>query len=127
MTLLGWLIGLLLVLGGLFALLYAGQRLLLYHPTRTRTPPARARFPVAQEITLGTSDGERLIGWHVPARPEKPVVLYFHGNAGTLAYRVDRFRALVADGLGLIAISYRGYGGSTGRPSEAGLIADAEA
>ena len=41
--------------------------------------------------------------------------------------RVDRFRALIADGNGLVALSYRGYGGSTGRPTEAGLIADAEA
>jgi fermentation-respiration switch protein FrsA (DUF1100 family) len=54
-------------------------------------------------------------------------VLYFHGNGGALRNRVDRFHALIADGSGLIALSYRGYGGSTGRPTEAGLIADAEA
>ncbi|MDO8534733.1 MAG: alpha/beta hydrolase, partial [Xanthobacteraceae bacterium] len=63
----------------------------------------------------------------VPPRGDKPVVLYFHGNGGALWYRTERFRALVADGTGLLALSYRGYGGSTGRPSEAGLIADAEA
>jgi fermentation-respiration switch protein FrsA (DUF1100 family) len=55
------------------------------------------------------------------------VVLYFHGNGGALRYRVARFRAVIADGNGLIALSYRGYGGSTGAPTEAGLIADAEA
>ena len=55
------------------------------------------------------------------------MVLYFHGNGGALRNRVDRFRALIADGNGLVALSYRGYGGSTGRPTEAGLIADAEA
>jgi len=54
-------------------------------------------------------------------------VLYFHGNGGALRNRVDRFRALIADGNGLVALSYRGYGGSTGSPTEAGLIADAEA
>jgi fermentation-respiration switch protein FrsA (DUF1100 family) len=68
-----------------------------------------------------------VIAWHVPPRGEKPVVLYFHGNGGALRNRVDRFRALIADGNGLVALSYRGYGGSTGRPTETGLIADAEA
>jgi fermentation-respiration switch protein FrsA (DUF1100 family) len=44
-----------------------------------------------------------------------------------LLHRVSRFRALTADGNGLLALSYRGYGGSTGRPSETGLLADAAA
>jgi pimeloyl-ACP methyl ester carboxylesterase len=48
-------------------------------------------------------------------------------HGGALRYRVARFRALIAGGNGLVALSYRGYGGSTGRPTEAGLIADAEA
>ncbi len=52
-------------------------------------------------------------------------VLYLHGNGGALRYRVDRFRALTADGTGLVALSYRGYAGSSGRPTEAGLIEDA--
>jgi fermentation-respiration switch protein FrsA (DUF1100 family) len=55
------------------------------------------------------------------------VVLYFQGNGGGLNLRADRFRTLTADGTGLIALNYRGYGGSTGSPTEDGLIADAEA
>jgi len=86
-----------------------------------------AGLPEAQEVALDTKDGERVIVWHVPPRGEKPVVLYFQGNGGALRNRADRFGALIADGNGLIALSYRGYGGSTGRPTEAGLIADAEA
>ena len=66
-----------------------------------------------------------MIVWHVPPRGDKPVVLYFHGNGGSLAWRVERFRRLTADGTGLVALSYRGYGGSSGSPTEAGLIADA--
>jgi fermentation-respiration switch protein FrsA (DUF1100 family) len=54
-------------------------------------------------------------------------VLYFHGNGGSLRLRADRFRRLIADGTGLLALSYRGYGGSTGRPSERGMISDAAA
>ena len=59
-----------------------------------------------------------MIVWYVPPKRDLPLVLYFHGNAGSLRHRADRFRALTADGYGLVALSYRGYGGSTGSPSE---------
>ena len=127
MALLKWLIVVAAGFGGLVALMYLMQRSLMYFPERLHTPPAMAGLPEAQEVALATKDGERVIVWHVPPRGEKPVVLYFHGNGGALRNRVARFGALVADGNGLIALSYRGYGGSTGRPTEAGLIADAEA
>jgi fermentation-respiration switch protein FrsA (DUF1100 family) len=113
--------------GGLLATLYFAQRALMYFPERARTSPVAAGFPQAAEEMLDTEDGEKIIVWHVPPRGEKPVVLYFHGNGGALWYRTERFRALIADGTGLIALSYRGYGGSSGRPSEDGLIADARA
>ena len=127
MALLKWLIGAAAAFGGLVALMYVAQRSLMYFPERLHTPPAIAGLPEAQEIALATKDGERVIVWHVPPRGEKPVVLYFHGNGGALRNRVARFGALIADGNGLVALSYRGYGGSTGSPTEAGLIADAEA
>src|SRR5262249_59569280 len=81
----------------------------------------------AEEVVLQTQDGEKVIAWHVSPHGEKPVVLYFHGNGGALSMRAGRFRKLVADGTGLLALSYRGYGGSSGSPTETGLIADAEA
>src|SRR6516164_458059 len=109
----------------LVALVYVGQRALQYFPERHRTPPAAAGLPEAEEVVLTTADGERVIVWHVPPREEKPVLLYFHGNGGSLAWRVERLRALTADGTGLVALSYRGYGGSTGRPTETGMITDA--
>ena len=99
----------------------------MYFPERVRTAPAAAGLPQAQEVMLDTADGEKIIAWHVPPRGDKPVVIYFHGNGGSLRLRVDRFARLVADGVGLLAVSYRGYGGSTGSPTEAGLIEDARA
>jgi hypothetical protein len=109
------------------ALMFFAQRSLMYFPDRTRTLPAAAGFPQAQEIVLDTADGERVIAWHVPPYGDKPVVLYFHGNGGALNLRVDRFRKIVARGFGLLALSYRGYGGSSGKPTEEGLIEDARA
>ena len=112
---------------GLVALMYVAQRALMYFPETVRTAPAAAGFPEAEEIALDTADGERVIAWHVKPRGDRPVVLYFHGNGGALRYRVERYQALTADGTGLLALSYRGYGGSSGRPTEDGLIEDARA
>lgn len=113
--------------GAMVALAYFVQRSLLYFPDRTHTPPAQAGFPEAEEVTIETAAGERLIAWYVPAADEKPVVLYLHGNGGALVHRTRRFRGLIAGGNGLVALSYRGYGGSGGSPTEAGLLADAAA
>ena len=127
MRFLKWLIIAAAAYAGLIALIYVAQRSLMYFPERLRTSPAAAGLPEAHEISLATRDRETVIVWYVPPRGEKPVVLYFPGNGGALRHRVARFRAVIADGNGLIALSYRGYGGSTGTPTEAGLIADAEA
>jgi uncharacterized protein len=109
------------------ALLYFGQRGMMYFPDRSRVPPAAVGFPQAAEDVLTTGDGERIVIWHVPPKDGRRVVLYFQGNGGGLSLRVSRFQALVADGTGLIALGYRGYSGSSGRPTEEGLIADAGA
>jgi len=112
---------------GLAALMYLAQRALMYFPETVRTAPAAAGLPQAEEVVLDTADGEKVIVWHIAPRGERPVVLYFHGNGGALQHRVPRFRKLAADGVGLVALSYRGYAGSSGKPTEAGLINDARA
>jgi fermentation-respiration switch protein FrsA (DUF1100 family) len=112
---------------GLAAMIYLAQRSLMYFPDTVRTTPAAAGLPEAEEVPLTASDGVGSIAWHIPPRDYKPVILYFHGNGGALKYRVERFRRLIADGIGLVALEYRGYGGLPGSPSEQGLIADAEA
>src|SRR5215469_15854202 len=119
-----------LAIGGYFTFvvfLYLAQRSLLYHPRSTHPSPAAAGLPMAEEAVVGTADGERVIIWHVPPRGEKPLVIYFHGNAEIVASRAERHRELTAHGVGLVALSYRGYMGSTGCPTEEGLLQDAEA
>ncbi|PZO01150.1 MAG: alpha/beta hydrolase [Hyphomicrobiales bacterium] len=117
------------VYAALLAMLYLRQRDLVFPRDATRAEVAQTGLAGAQEVTLTAADGERLVAWVVPPRAGKPVILYFHGNAGNLGRpgRVGRFRALTEDGTGLLAVSYRGYGGSTGSPSEEGLHLDARA
>ena len=127
MALLKW--TLILLLAGYLAvaaLLYVAQRGLMYFPDTARIAPAALGLPGAEDILLDTADGERVVAWHVPPRNERPVVIYLHGNGGALSHRAGRFRALTDDGTGLVAVDYRGYGGSTGHPTEAGLAIDAE-
>jgi uncharacterized protein len=112
---------------GAVGLLYFMQAEFLYPRQTARTTPGAANFAVAEELVLDTADGEKVIVWHAPPKGNRPVVLFFHGNGDFLAGRVPRFRSVTADGTGLIALSYRGYGGSSGVPSERGLLADAEA
>ena len=64
------------------------------------------------------------MGW-ARARPGQPTLLYFHGNAGSLAFRSERIRHYQARGRGVFMMSYRGYSGSTGSPSESANVADA--
>jgi uncharacterized protein len=83
---------------------------------------------VASDLTIPTEDGERLHGWWIPARaPSLGHVLLCHGNAGNLGDRVAHVELLSAEGFDVLAFDYRGYGRSTGRPSEPGLRLDARA
>jgi fermentation-respiration switch protein FrsA (DUF1100 family) len=111
----------------LATVIYVAQRSLMYFPDTAHVVPAEAGLPEAEEVPLTAADGVHVAAWHVPPRDAKPVIVYFHGNGGALRFRVARFRRLIADGVGLVALEYRGYGGSAGSPSEQGLIADAQA
>ncbi len=79
-----------------------------------------------EAVEVSARDGVRLRGWWVPPlNAEAPVYLYFHGNAGNLDRRAERFVAMTSEGAGLLAMSYRGYGGSEGAPEEMLLHDDA--
>jgi fermentation-respiration switch protein FrsA (DUF1100 family) len=104
---------------------YLGQRQLLYFPDRTRIEPAEAGLKGVEERVLETPDGERLVAWYGEARPGRPTLLYFHGNGGGLAMRAERIADFMAEGWGVYMLSWRGYSGSSGRPTEADNVADA--
>lgn len=129
MTIFAWLIVLAAVLYLVaLAALYLAQRSLIFPiPPGGRVSPEDAGFSEAEEHLLATADGERVIVWHVPPKDDHAVVVYFPGNGDVLAGCVDRFRDITANGTGLVALSYRGYAGSTGKPSEEGLLHDAAA
>jgi len=107
------------------ATLYLAQRKLIYFPNTLEVAPAALGLDM-QVKRVPTEDGENLLAWYSAPAPGKPLILYFHGNGGGIDLRAERFRRILASGAGLIAVEYRGYAGSTGSPSEAGLLADGE-
>jgi hypothetical protein len=78
-------------------------------------------------LDVQTSDGERLRAWWIPRDPPLASVVFFHGNGGNLSLWSPVFAELHHRGYAVLAWDYRGYGSSTGRPSERGLYRDAEA
>jgi uncharacterized protein len=113
---------------GVCVVMFLLQRRMQYVPDPRPTLPAAVDLPGAAVTTLTTDDGERLVAWWIPPHDDAtPVYLYLHGNGGELGLRAQRFARLTAAGEGLYAVSWRGYGGSTGTPSERGLDLDARA
>lgn len=86
------------------------------------SPPA---LPV-QDIWLNSSDGTKLNAWWIPNRNAKFVFLAFHGNAGNIADRAGIYEFLWDTPASVLAVEYRGYGRSEGKPSEAGFYRDAD-
>ena len=80
-----------------------------------------------ETVGIQTADGETLQAWWVPAEGARGTVLFFHGNAGNISHRVDYLLMFNRLRYSTLIVDYRGYGRSTGTPSEEGTYRDAEA
>jgi fermentation-respiration switch protein FrsA (DUF1100 family) len=104
--------------------IYLLQRHLIYFPTKT--PPNRHFFHAddMESLQILTSDHLQLHAWYKVAAPKKPTLLYLHGNAGHIGFRMPFVRQLLDEGWGVLLLDYRGYGGNQGEPTEPGLYED---
>jgi fermentation-respiration switch protein FrsA (DUF1100 family) len=100
---------------------------LAFFPSKGETETPREYGLAYERSTLTTSDGERLAAWLMPAAAPRATVVYFHGNGGNLSNWAPILAEIVRHGYSVLAVDYRGYGLSTGRPSERGLYRDVEA
>ncbi|MEV6280856.1 alpha/beta hydrolase [Nocardia sp. NPDC051832] len=80
-----------------------------------------------RDLSIETADGETVNAWWLPARRSIGHVLFAHGNAGNIGDRIPIYALLTDAGFDVLAFDYRGYGRSTGRPSERGTYLDARA
>lgn len=123
-----WLVILAAALALVAGLVWFGQRALIYFPDRRDPGPVTALVDHGEDVQLQTSDGLTLQVWRIdPVRPADVAVLYLPGNGGNRLGRIGVGRALADQGFTVLLLDYRGYGGNPGRPSEAGLVRDAEA
>ena len=114
---------------GICVLVWLFEPRLVYFPTRAAegvTPSLRGLS--FDDVEIATADGETLAAWWVPADdPDAPVVLFLHGNTGAITGRLDTHEILHGLGVSTLIVDYRGYGRSSGVPSEAGTYEDAAA
>lgn len=122
--------------GAIVGLAFAFQDQLLFQPSsRLLATPSDAGMEY-ETVDLTTEDGETLHGWWIPAADvsretrtsEVPTrtLLFFHGNAGNISGRLESVQQFHQLGLNVLIVDYRGYGQSTGSPSEEGLYKDAD-
>jgi len=116
-----------LVLALMFYLFQGRMVFLSNLPGRTLTASPGDIGLDYEDVSLATSDHERLHGWYIPAENSRGVLLFFHGNAGNISHRLDSIKIFHELGLDTLIFDYRGYGQSTGKASEQGTYLDAQA
>lgn len=111
----------------LVSLAWAFQGHLIHFPSQSLVSSPEDAGLRYQDVTIVTEDDERLHAWFVPAVESRGVLLFFHGNAGNISHRLESLRIFHRLQLDVLILDYRGYGRSTGSPSEQGLYRDGQA
>lgn len=107
--------------------LYFRQDSLVFPADSTPLSDPAPLISGARMVMLHSSDGLDLKAYYRPPSSGGPVLIYLHGNAGSITSRAGRFAAMTQGKMGLLAVEYRGYADNPGSPSEAGLVLDAAA
>ena len=104
------------------------NRLIFFPPRYPQGfPPEQTYEGEVEDVWLLTEDGVRINAFYHSNPASKQVLLWFHGNAENIGYGLDHLRALATIGVNILAVDYRGYGKSEGKPDEAGVYHDADA
>jgi len=107
------------------AWMYFAQPAMVFYPARGLDATPSDWGLIYEDVNLVTPDGVRLYGWYAPRTGSKRVVLLLHGNAGNISHRGDSIAIFHRLGLNVLIVDYRGYGQSSGTPTEQGLYTDA--
>ena len=107
---------------------FAQSRLIYYPESGRRIIETPGDLGFAYEaVEMSTADGETLRGWFVPVPVATRTILFFHGNAGNISHRMEYLLMFYRLGYPMVIFDYRGYGESSGSPSESGTYLDAQA
>lgn len=111
----------------LFFLIRFVEQKTLYFPFKVIEATPEAIGLNYENVTVSTDDGIRLTGWFIPSEQSRAAILLSHGNGGNISHRLEKIKILHDLDLDVLIYDYRGYGKSTGKPSESGLYMDAQA
>src|SRR5688572_23623469 len=112
--------------GAVIAVRMLEPRFAFFPQLGEQTTPAALGVPYEAD-TIATADGERLQLWSLPHQSPRATVVYFHGNGGNLSVWAPILAGIHRQGYTVHAFDYRGYGLSTGKPTERGLYRDVSA
>jgi fermentation-respiration switch protein FrsA (DUF1100 family) len=104
--------------------MYVFQRDFQYDRSGRLFDLAETRLQAAELVSIPSTDGASITGWYEPPADDKPLILYFRGNAQSFSREHERYEAFVADGYGFLAFDYRGFPGSPGDLTEENILAD---
>jgi fermentation-respiration switch protein FrsA (DUF1100 family) len=113
--------------GIVVVLVFLFQSSLVYFPMHSVSAAPKKIGLDFEELQLKTRDGVTLSGWFIPAKEQRGVLLFCHGNAGNISHRLESIRIFHDLGLSILIFDYRGFGQSEGSISEKGTYLDAEA
>lgn len=105
--------------------LYFAQRKMQYFPDKQAYVPAEAGAVRFETLGVAIEGGLMVSSWYRPAEAGKPVIVYMHGNGGGFGIRGFRIDAWVRAGYGVALVSYPGYEGNDGTPTEKGIYQSA--
>ncbi|MEW4468090.1 alpha/beta hydrolase [Parasphingorhabdus sp. JC815] len=109
------------------ALAYVFQRNLIYFPDQNLLSSQKLDERGFEAVEIASSSGALISLWRAPSDQTKPIIIHFHGNAGSLAARLPLYQALAQDGAGVLAVGYPGYGGNIGAAAEDAFYEAAQA
>ncbi len=118
---------LVLVYFGIACFFYAFQGSLVFSPTKQIVSTPHELGLAYEAVTLHTRDGVELSAWFVGAENARSTVIVCHGNGGNISNRMALVRMFNGLSLNVLVFDYRGFGASSGKPSEKGTYRDAEA
>ena len=116
-----------LILAIIFSIAYVRflEQTTIFFPSRQISMTPKDIGLDYEDVNFQTQDGQDINGWLVKSGVDAPTALFCHGNAGNMGDRLEKINALHGLGLNVFIFDYRGYGASSGRPSEKGVYLDA--
>ncbi len=107
-------------------MIFLFQRKILYNTSGKPNKPEDYELSNVKELKIKTSDGVDLLAWYSMPKPNLPLLVYFHGNSFDIGERAYKIKRYIDNRWGVLLLSWRGYSGNSGKPTEKNLYIDGE-